>query len=375
MEREYGVTIDVKKSSTLSVPGIFNPLVIIKKLNFNHSIIESKDRELKSPEKVKNFSPKKKNNFINLNYNSNNNPNKTPNNQITKLDQNSNSISHSNILNKQFNTNSTENNNLLKSLRTNKNKKDKTEMRNTLKDFKIIKRNSSVRNFASPARIEKEKTDKAGEKGEISSTDVSCVNKISEKIFEKIDKRSNNFSRSKRDREGKIALRVKSGQSKKNELAKEKESLNNSVHLETISEKGRKKKKKKDREPYNTLNNNNSKDGGVILPKIINKTINNNKEFNISDSKNEEEKNLISKEAIRKNYSQSIAQFRKTSESAFAQKRAEANNSANSNSRQLSNNYTNRYTSVMKSFRDKKLHLFDKNKFFYVRINFFSLLN
>lgn len=387
MEREYGVTIDVKKSSTLSVAGTFNPLVIIKKLNFNHSTIESKDKESKSPEKTKNNSPIKKNNFLNLNYKSINQPNKTPENinQIaTKLDQNSNLISNFNYNKNANNSNAfinTESNNLLKSIRTNKSKKEKTEMNNTLKEFNVLKRNNtSVKNLVSPNRNnfnnnnnEKEKQ----EKGEINSTDVTTVNN---KIFEKVENRNNIFTSNRRDREAKITLRAKSGLSEKNEFTtKEKENLNlnNSVHLETISEKGKKKKKKKEREAHNANNNN----VAVILPKIINTNVNNNtiyntnnKEFNISSSKNEEEKNFSNngKEALRKNYSQSIAQFRKTSESAFAQKRAEANNSANLNFAYMSNNYTNRYTSVMKSYRDKKLHIFDKNKFFYVN-NFFIL--
>jgi len=349
MEREYGVTIDVKKSSTLSVPGTFNPLVIIKKLNFNHSIIESKDRVIKSPDKLnKNFSPKK-NNFSNLiNYNSNNN-HKVSNTPLIKIDSN-NSIK----------PNNSESNNLLKSIRTNKNKKEKIEMQFTGKDFNVLKRNSSVKNIVSPIKLDKE------EKQETNTDDIINNNndmhiQEREKIFEKVEKRNNIFTSVRREREGKIALRVKSGASERNDNTKEKENLNNSVHLETISEKGKKKKKKKDRENYNTNNN-----AGVILPKIINTTSNNNKEVNISNSKINEEEKALSKEALRKNYSQSIAQFRKTSESAFAQKRAENNNSASSNNAYLSNNYTNRYTSVMKSYRDKKLHLFDKNKSFYV---------
>jgi len=380
MEREYGVTIDFKKSSTLSVSGTFNPLLIIKKLNFNHSTIESRDKETKSPEKLKITSPIQKNNFLNLNYNSNNNDNKTPNNPSSKPEQpNSNIISNLNF-NKQTNT---ENNNLLKSIRTLKNKKEITEMQTTLEDFNVnIKRNLSLQNFASPVKNNREKTEKA-EKSDINSTDFNNKNKITEKIFEKMEKRTNNFTSNRRDRERKIALPGKSGLSEKNEFPREKENSNNSAHLEIISEKGNKKKKKKDRELYNKNINKDKDNAGVILPKIINASMTNNnnkdnnkdnKECNISSSKNEEEKNVNGKEALRKNYSQSIAHFRKTSESAFAQKRAEANNSANSNFGYFGNNYTNRYTSVMKSYREKKLHLFDKNKFFYVIyfINFFA---
>jgi len=347
MEREYGVTIDLKKSSTLSVPGTFNPLVIIKKLNFNHSIIESKDRDIKSPEK-KIISPKK-NMF---NFNSNNNSNKIVNNNpITKFEINTNKLLN------------IENNNLLKSIRINKNKKEKTEMSNSGKEINELKRISSVRNLASPVRIDKE------EKAETvaNENNINILNHKSEKIFEKIEKRNHLIaSEKRRERDNKVPLRGKSSMSERNENNKDKDNLNNSIHLKTISEKGKKKKKKKDKNE----NNKNGNNAGVILPKIINTSANynTNKECNISNSKNEEEKNAC-KETLRKNYSQSIAQFRKTSESAFMQKRMENNNSANSNYGSLGINNTNRYTSVMKIYRDKKMHFFDKNKSFYVSLN------
>ncbi len=209
-------------------------------------------------------------------------------NQISEI------ICNNNSNHQLANLNNSENNSLLKSIRTNKIKKEKTQMQTTMKEFNILKRNSSVKNLVSPKRNnENEKFDR----GEIITTDISTFNKINDKIFEKVEKRTNNTSNNRRDREAKLALRAKSGLSEKNEFAKEKEHLNNSVHLETISEKG---KKKKETETCITMKNNNN-NLGVILPKI-NYTSVNNKECNISSSKNEDDKNGSKKEALRKNY-------------------------------------------------------------------------
>ena len=129
MDREFGAQIDLKKSSTLSVPGSIYPLVIIKKLNFDHSIFENPNREkqIKFQDKTSSLqSPKKK-----QNYSTNNNTN------------NSNLI---NIKNKD--------NSLLKSIRINKFKNDKSEMGNSCKDF-YTNKNSSTKNIISPLKQEK----------------------------------------------------------------------------------------------------------------------------------------------------------------------------------------------------------------------------
>lgn len=392
MENEYGASIDIQKSSTLSVAGTLNPLVIIKKLNFNHSIIESKDRQVKSPNKTNKNSHPRKNNFLSLNYNStNNNPT-------------SSSIASSSTANKNQNC---ENNNLLKSMRFNKLKNEQNEMINTCKEFNKISKNSSFKKVLSPLKPEKnenlEKSDIIGR--------VSLCQNLENRNYIFSNSENNNpycnyapvaLNRNtiiskdnyiKKEKSEKLILRDRSTNTKSelSEINKEKEYLNSSaLHLETISEKGKKKKKKKNHKNFYTntnSNTNNSASGpAVILPKInsnansncINNIINNNNNGMLSSFKSDEEnKNLATKDKLRKNYSQNIL-FRKTSESVFqSQKRSEnnininkSNGNANSNNPNYNyNNYSNgldRYTSVMKSYREKKLHLFDKNKFFYV---------
>lgn len=301
MDREFGAQIDLKKSSTLSVPGSIYPLVIIKKLNFDHSIFENPNREkhIKFPDKTSSIqSPKK-----NLTNSTNNNTN------------NSNPIT---IKNKD--------NSLLKSIRINKFKNDKPEMGKSCKDF-YTNKNSSIKNIISPLKQEK-------------STMI---------IVEK----KNKFERPEKPVES-PSIR---GESRKNEkVYKYEERSVLSVNLKTISEKVKKKKKES-----------NKKNSQVILPKIIISPELNNKKFISTKNNLDEEKKSLG--------NNNISHVRnKTTESLYrADKRGEnptfssaENNNYLSNSNNI--NPSNRYTSVMKTFRDKKLHIFDKNKFFYVKL-------
>ncbi len=177
MEREYGATIDIAKSSTLSIPGTFNPLVIIKKLTFNHSTIESKDKEMKSPDRLsKNFSPKKSNFSILNNFN----PNKNNKNSYFQ----SNKEESKNDSKPEF----PENNNLLKSIRTNKSKrdkdKDKTDMQCIGKEANIMS-SSFGKNIRSPIISSSKEDKKELNKEEYKSVNNIINNDDKEKIFEK----------------------------------------------------------------------------------------------------------------------------------------------------------------------------------------------
>ena len=150
-----------------------------------------------------------------------------------------------------------------------------------------------------------------------------------------------------------------------NEKSDKYEHFSQSIYLDIISENSGfpLKKKKNDK---NDINN--------FLPKILNL----NKNLNFSQAKNSVEKN-ISKDFIRKSYcTQNFPNFRRTSHSVYPTEKSSFDHPTLTIKPRLDFNIninneniltqTNRYTSVMKTYRDKKLYIFDKNKFYYVKI-------
>lgn len=359
MEKEIGASIDINKSSTMSVPGNFNPLVIIKKLNFNHTPIEAKDRGSKSP--INN--PQRKQIDNNGNTKITNNPSKLAKLKLKEnLDLNKNKTENEgNINNNKEKEKSENNNSLLKSLKNNKINKEKsqTHMSNTNSDFNSTKKSSMTNIFSSSIRSEKEnKENNNKENKERYGTDKT--------VMEKFDKKNKNIFL---NRSEKIHIIDKENSKKNNNTIDE--SLNNSnERLETIMEKEKIKRKKK----KNDRNNSKTKKD-FTLPNIIRTKSNKNFDGNNNNIKTIKEKNEDDTvKELKKNYSSNLTNFQRTSLSVFSKEKKSVSKNPNKNSNnQLDLNenddYATRYLNVMKSYRDKKLHLFDKNKYFYVRKN------
>lgn len=325
MENELGAILDLSKSFTVSSPSKHNPLVLIKKLNFNNNINEIKEKSLKTPERpVKKFTQKNINNCsINNNANLNNTVVNTKKIKEKKLtDKNK----------------EKENNILLKSMRNNKFLKDKTDFSNTSKDFFINEKKKNKKTISPPFKRDK-----------------NCLDKIEE--YKKNEKNPKQEKRKEK--------KVLRGQSCiTNEKSDKYENFSQSIYLHTISENGGFPSKKKN--DKNEVNN--------FLPKILNL----NKNLNFSQAKNSVEKN-ISKDFIRKSYcTQNFPNFRRTSHSVYPTEKSTSDNpnliikprldlNININNENILTQ-TNRYTSVMKTYRDKKLYIFDKNKFYYVKL-------